>query len=252
MIAGCLSQAKKVLKYYDEILDGPSPEELVESTHEEIAKLLGSREALSLFAIPDVDGENKQQERDLFIKRIVEAVSPIIPFTIRNKSLDATYFRTALQLLGAAEIMFSQYETDVRSQANPAGLVGLCNTMHADIKRSAVHSTGLKPLKDFMKEMKGQYNTSLGLGEPFHNDITRREKRKGRGNRSGRGPSWRASDSFGGRNSTRALRPAQPLNTARDLAVFGQGNRRQVNPIPLRGRGDCFAFLEGNCRRDND
>ena len=63
MITGCMSQAKKVLEYYDEILDGPSPEELVESTHEEIAKLLGSREALSLFAIPDVDGENKQQER---------------------------------------------------------------------------------------------------------------------------------------------------------------------------------------------
>ena len=224
----------------------------MESTHKEITKLLGSREALSLFGIPDVEGENKQQQKDLFIKRIVEAVSPIIPFTIRNKSLDATYFRTALHLLGAAEIMFSQYETDIRSQANPAGLVGLCNSMHPDIKRSAVHSTGLKPLKDFMKEMKGQYNTSLGLGEPFHNDVIRRERRKGRGNRNLRGPSWRASDSFGGRNSTRAQRPVQPLNTARALAGFGQGNRRQVNPIPLRGRGDCFAFLEGNCRRGDE
>ena len=49
MIAGCISQAIKILEGFDEILDGPSPEELVESTHEDIAKLLESPEALEFF-----------------------------------------------------------------------------------------------------------------------------------------------------------------------------------------------------------
>ena len=121
MIAGCLSQAKKILESYDEILYGPSPEELVESTHEAISELLGTREALGLFSEASDEEENIQQKRDVFIKRVVEAVSPIIPVTIRNKSLDFTFFRTALHLLGAVELLFSQYEADVRSQANPAG-----------------------------------------------------------------------------------------------------------------------------------
>ena len=148
--------------------------------------------------------------------------------------------------------MFAQYETDVRSQANPAGLVGLCNTMHAEIKRSAVHSLKLKSLKDFTKEMKSQYNTSLGLGEAFLNDITRRERRKARSTRSTRGQPWRAANRFSERDSSRGQRCPQPLNTARDFAEFGQGNRRQMNPTLLRGRGDCYAFLAGNCRRGND
>ena len=52
--------------------------------HEEIAKLLGSQEVLSLFGTPAVEGENEQQEKDLFLKRVVEAVSPIDPLTSRN------------------------------------------------------------------------------------------------------------------------------------------------------------------------
>ena len=253
MIAGCLSQAKKILECYDEILYGPSPEELVESTHEAISKLLGSEEASGLFNIPSDEDEENQQKRDIFIKRVVEAVSPIIPLTIRNKSLDSTYFRTALHLLGATELLFSQYEADIRSQAHPAGLVGMCNVMHADIKRSAVHSSGLKSLREFMKEMKGQHNTSLGLGEPFHNDITCREKRRGRGLRNPRGQSGRTSDRIVDRNSIRGQRSIQPLNSVRASTDFGQINRGQVNPLPLRaGRGDCYAFIAGNCRRGNE
>ena len=52
MIAGCTSQAIKILEGFDEILDGPSPEELVESTHEDIAKLLELPGALELFGAP--------------------------------------------------------------------------------------------------------------------------------------------------------------------------------------------------------
>lgn len=232
MIAGCFLQAKKILECYDEILYGPLPEELVESTHEAISKLLESQEALGLFNMPSDEEEDSQRKRDVFIKRMVEAVSPIIPLTIRNKSLDSTYFRTALHLLGATELLFSQYETDIRSQANPAGFVGMCNAMHADIKRSEVHSSELKSLREFMKEMRGQYNTSLGLGEPFHNDITRREKRRGRGLRNPRSQSWRTTERVGDQNSIRGQRSNQPLITARASTDFRQVKRGQVNPIP--------------------
>ena len=187
MIAGCLSQAKKILVCFDEILDGPSPEQLVEQTHKSIADILRSGDAVPLFVNPDARDEDSERARDLLIKQIVEAVSPIIPLTIRNKSLDGSYFRTALHLLGAAELMFAQYEADIRTQANPAGLVGMCNAMHADIKGATVHSTRMKSLSEFMKEMKSQYNTYLGLSEPFRNDITPRNKRRGRGGRSTRG-----------------------------------------------------------------
>ena len=193
--------------------------------------------------------DNSEQEKDLFIKRIVEAVSPIVPLTIRNKSLDGTYFRTALHLLGAVELMFSQYGADIRSQANPAGLVGMCDAMHADIKRSAVHSSGLRSLEEFLKDMRSQYNTSLGLGVPFRNDISARDKRRGRGARSPRSQAWRSSDRFDDRNSTRGQRSIQPMSNTGESANFARGHRNQENPVPLRGCGDCYAFLAGNCRR---
>ena len=240
MMAGCLSQAKKILERYDEILYGPAPEELVVSTHELIAGMLSVKKDVSPFFSPSED--DTEQARDLFIKRIVEAVSPILPLTIRNKSLDGAYFRTALHLLGAVELMFSQYVADIRSQANPAGLVGMCDAMHADIKSSAVHSSGLRPLGEFLKDMRAQYNTSLGLGMAFRNDISSRDKRRGRGGRSSRNQGWRSLERFDGRNSSRGSNTGEVTN-------FAGGQRGQVNPAPLRGSGDCYAFLAGNCRR---
>ena len=201
MIAGCMSQAKKILESYDEILYGPPPEELVETTHKGISDLLKSEDAKTLFMGSDGALDNSGPEQDLFIKRIVEAVSPIIPVAIRNKSLDGAYFRTALHLLGAAELLFSQYESDIRSQASPAGFVGMCNAMHAEFKRSTVHNNGLKPLNDFMKDMKGQYNTSLGLGEAFRNDSPERNKRRERKFSNPRFRTWNQSARFDDRST---------------------------------------------------
>ena len=84
MIAGCMSQAKKILESYDEILYGPPPEELVETTHKGISDLLKSEDAKTLFMGSDGAPDNSGPEQDLFIKRIVEAVSPIIRVAIRN------------------------------------------------------------------------------------------------------------------------------------------------------------------------
>ena len=127
----------------------------METTHKDISDLLISEDAKTLFIGSDGALDNPVPERDLFIKRIVEAVSPIIAVAIRNKSLDSTYFRTALHLLGAAELLFSQYESDIRSHASPAGFVGMCNAMHAEFKRTTLHSNGLNSLNDFMQDMKG-------------------------------------------------------------------------------------------------
>ena len=43
---------------------------------------------------------------DNFIRKITEAVAPVLPITLRTKALDGGYFRTALQLIAAAEIIF--------------------------------------------------------------------------------------------------------------------------------------------------
>ena len=117
---------------------------------------------------------------DEFVRKITEAVAPIIPITLRNRCLDGGYLRTALQFLGAAEIMFTQYETDVRTQANPAGVVGMCNSMHSEIERAALYNEELKPLDSFTREMKAQYFTSLGLGSTFAKDIRGRKSNRGR------------------------------------------------------------------------
>ena len=39
VIAGCLYQARNILKEFDEILDGPAPKKLDVETHETIRKL---------------------------------------------------------------------------------------------------------------------------------------------------------------------------------------------------------------------
>ena len=106
---------------FDEVLQGKPPEVLVVRTHETIAALLQSVEGQRVAKGSD----NSYEASEKFIKQIIEAVSPIIPITVRNKALDSDYVRAALQLLGAADLLFTQYESDVRVQANPAGVVGM-------------------------------------------------------------------------------------------------------------------------------
>ena len=137
-----------------------------------------------------MDGMKKTDQQsisscDNFVRKITEAVFAIVPITLRNKSLDGAYLRTALILLGAAEILFTQYEQDVRGQAHPAGAVGLCQALHNEIERSTLYGDQtLKSLREFSKKMKPQYQTSLGLGKPFAKDTFlrgRRRARRGRG-----------------------------------------------------------------------
>ena len=157
IIAGCVNQAKRILACYDEVLYGPPPEKLVTDTHKSIADLLVSEDARAFLGTKDDTSPSVSPERERFIKKIIGAISPIIPITIRNKSLDGSYLRTALHMLGAAEVFLARYVTDMRTQANPAGIVGACTAMHAEFKRSAMYTDELKPLQDFIQDIKTQY-----------------------------------------------------------------------------------------------
>ena len=134
------------------MLYGPAPEKLVEKSHAAITNLLMSEDAKAFKEGVDVGVAGVNTDRELFIKKIIEAVASILPITMRNKSLDGCYLRTALHLLGAAELVFSQYISDIRTQSNPAGVVRVCSAMHAQLKKSAVLSAGLRPSNEFLQE----------------------------------------------------------------------------------------------------
>ena len=138
LIAGCLNQARRIIEKFDDVLFGPSPEELVETTHNKIKEILSSEECKNFFAYKDNVDEDSIVATEDFVKKLVEAVSPIVPITLRNKSLDGSYLRTALHLLGATEFLFAQYEMDIRVQANPAGAVGLSSAMHGEFERTTI------------------------------------------------------------------------------------------------------------------
>ena len=245
MIAGCINQSKRVMEKFDEILYGQAPESLIEGTHKAIRELLVSSEGRSFLGNLDSLEEDDQTMCDSFIKRIVAAVPPIVPVTLRNKALDGSYFRTALLMLGAAELLFSQYETDVRKLANPAGVVGMCSYMHAELERSALYNDELKSLKDFMRDMTTQYQTSLGLGKSFPNDSSARKNRSR--NRFTRGQSYIRPNRFVGRGLGRGLQMARTF--------FGVGTGDNVSTDSSlfrgRGRGVCYGFQAGTCRRGN-
>ena len=209
-----------------------------------------------------MDGVKKTDQQstdacDNFVRKITEAVSPIVPITLRNKSLDGAYLRTALILLGAAEILFAQYEQDVRVQANPAGAVGLCQALHNEIERSTLYGDQkLKSLWEFTKEMKAQYQTSLGLGKPFVKDTSlrgRRRARRGRGRTQWQRNSLFQSQGFAGgqANSPRfgGGSFAEGRGAFSGIAHVGGRGGGTREAVPLRGRGICFDFQAGSCLR---
>ena len=229
MVAGCMNQSKRIVEKFDEILHvGSKPEELVHKTHSAIRRLLKSDECGAFLREVDNADDSSIARCNTFVKRIVESMEPILPITLRNKALDAEYLRTALHLLGAAELLFTQYEPDVRIQANPAGVVGLTAAMHGEIERSVMFNRPQKPLTQFMTDSRAQYLTSLGLGTPFSKDDRRSRKK----NRRGR-PYFRGQRFFN-----------QGLNRAQQ--VFRNSLEATSS---MRGRGPCFAYQAGRCRR---
>ena len=248
VIAGCLNQARNIFEKFDDILYGPAPEELVVETHGAIKKLLASQECEAFMSKGSKDDQDAVKASDDFIRKITEAVTPIIPITLRNKSLDGAYFRTALQLLAAAEFIFKQYEQDVRIHANPAGVVGMCNNMHGDMKRAAVYNDALSPVDDFLKEMKAQYNTSLGLGSSFARDSAIQGSRRGR-RRRGRGAFRGSRYQWPAYTRGQGLAQPQGVNNPERSTFYDGVQPVASNPASMRGPGPCYAYPSGNCNR---
>ena len=150
MIAGCSNQSRRIVEKYDEILFGTAPEDKVEKSHRDIRILLCSEECRSFLSKKDKADDASVQAGDEFIKSIVEAVGPVIPISMRNKSLDGGYLLTALYLLGAGEFLLTQYELDVRLKANRAGLIGMCSALHAEFEQSVFCQQDLQNFSEFI------------------------------------------------------------------------------------------------------
>ena len=255
VIAGCLNQARNIFVKFDEILDGPAPVKLVVHTHEAIRQVLASQDCQDFMGRMSDDGKDALASGDEFLRRIIEAVSPIIPITLRNKSLDGVYFRTALQFIAAAEFMFAQFESDVRIKANPAGVVGMCNSMHAEMKRAAMYNDALKPVDEFIRDIKAQYQTSLGLGSSFTRDSSiqgggRGRRRRGRGYYRNR---YQGQNFSGGQGRTQ-LQESAGYSAARFSGPSGHTGYGRAQPMNngaglIRNNNACYDYQAGNCTR---
>ena len=62
-----------------------------------------------------------------------------IPITIGNRTLDVAYLRTALTLLNAPEKLFTQHEDDIHLSNNPAGALGMAESMRNEIERAILY-----------------------------------------------------------------------------------------------------------------
>ena len=239
MIAGCMNQATRILEKYDKVLFGPPPEAQIEEVHATIRELLVSQEGENFRREVGSTTPEAVARLDLFLKKVIEAVPPIIPVALRNKSLDGAYLRTALHFLGAAELMFARYETDVRRQSNPAGVVGLCTAMHTNFEHCAVLNRELSAQDIFAREMTAQYQTSLGLGFGFPYDL----RKSGRKSTYKRGKSYSRSGLLRGRGLNREQHGvlAEASGTA--------GGRNSTQQAARRARGVCHGFLSGTCWR---
>ena len=147
-----MNQAKRIVEKYDEVLYSPAPEVLLNETHTAIRKYLTSTEGRSFFEDTEVSSAQVGDEGDEFIQKGIEVLSPIIPIILRNRSLDGGYLRTALALLEATEILFTQFEEDILRHANPAGAVGMVQAMHNEIERAILYGDqDLKPLRSLLE-----------------------------------------------------------------------------------------------------
>ena len=246
MIAGCMNQSKRIFEKFDRVLYGQLPENLIKKTHTSIRDLLNSEEGTEFLTADRGELPVVGESDEILIKKIIEAVYPIIPITLRNKDLDGSYMRTALLLLEAAELMFSKYERDIRELANPNGMVGMAESMHAEFKRSALYNEELRPVQEFARDLQAQYQTSMGMGSPFPKDVfTRGRKRPG--NYRGRG-SYIARNHFQGWTN---FQQAQQGPFAPAVGVgppLGSG-RGQSSLSTLRQQGICYDYRAGTCMR---
>ena len=157
--------------------------------------------------------------------------------------------------MGAAELLFAQYEEDVRVMANPAEVVRMCTTMHAEFKKATLYNEELRTLPDFMKSMTSQYQTSLGLGKSFLKNSNGKLKKRTRNNRtrdSSRGSGYGYRRQGGStRQQTSQFSPEAPASQPYTGSNSGTGasNDFDYRAGAGQGRGVCHHDQNGNCRR---
>ena len=159
-------------------------------------------------------------------------------------------------MLEATETLFTQFDEDIRRHANPAGAVGMVQAMHNEIERAILYGDqDLKPLRVFAREMKAQYQTSLGLGKPFPRDTASGARRRARGfrNRSTY-RNGRYSREQGFSRNQLGSTGFNGFSTGGRGGDYGWSNPQasssvQPHPTPTRGRGACYNYQAGNCLR---
>ena len=247
MIAGCMNQSKRIFEKFDKILYGQMPENLIKETHVTIRGLLNSKEGTDFLAANCDEMPAVGDKDDNFIKKIIEAVSPIIPITLRNKDLDGSYMRTALLLLEAAELLFSKYERDIRELANPNGMVGMAESMHAEFKRSAFYNEELRPVQEFARDLQTQYQTSMGMGSPFAKDVLARGRKRSKPYR-GRGGFFAARNRYQGWSRFQQAQQ-DPFTVVAGMGPQVPAGRGQSGLLAMRQQGICYDYRAGTCMR---
>ena len=144
----------------------------------------------------------------------------------------------------------------------------MCTALHADIERGALFNEDLKSLKSSMTEMKAQYQTSFGFGDPFPKDSFTRKKKVGK--RQRRRPTSRGRW-YGSQGLNRQQLGQFPFSPsggqtfvpggAHNYQGVSRGNfqgisrgnyqgvGRGTSEPASGGRGICYAFQAGECRR---
>ena len=84
MIAGCMNQSKRIFEKFDRVLYGQLPENLIKKTHTSIRELLNSEEGTKFLTADHGELSVVGESDEILIKKIIEAVYPIIPITLRN------------------------------------------------------------------------------------------------------------------------------------------------------------------------
>ena len=94
-----------MVEKYDEVLYGLTRQILVNQTHSSTKKWLKFTKCRSFLEHSEVSGDETDDKDDLFIWRVIEAASPIIPIIIRNRSLDGGYLRAVLVFSEATDVV---------------------------------------------------------------------------------------------------------------------------------------------------
>ena len=115
----------------------------------------------------------------------------------------------------------------MREHSNPAGVVGLASAMHCTFEAATFHGNKLESLEDFIKEMRSQYQTSLGFGTSFSKDAFPGTRRR----RSGRGRGFWRNKRFAQQGVMRVQVASQGTSTGGQCFFFPRDTFRFARDI---------------------